>query len=590
MNICEEKYELSVTGRKWIRKVADERSIYSIKNSFMLDEIDARLLASRDIEINEIENFIDPKIKNLLPDPFHLKDMDKAVKRTIESINNGSKIIIFADYDVDGATSSALLKRVFDKIGLDSEIYIPDRIIDGYGPSAKAMDRFKESGADLVFTLDCGALAFDALSHANEISLDVIVIDHHIGAELLPHACAIVNPNRLDEETKTCKNLAAVGVTFMFAIALISTLRKDGFFKDRAEPNLMEMLDLVAVGTVCDVMSLTGINRAIVTQGIKILNQKKNLGLKTLMEIAAIDTAVDCYHIGFVIGPRINAGGRVGKSYLGAKLLSTEDEVKAFEYAIELDNFNNERKLIEQKHLQEAILMAEEQIDNNAIIVSNDNWHLGVIGILAGRIKDRLRKPTIVINFDGDIGKASARSTKGVNIGAKIFDAKNLGLIIEGGGHAAAAGFSIHKSKLPDFIEYINGNLNLEKEKLEIENFAFYDLTITSDGLSFDLIDSINKLAPFGHGNNEPIIKISDLFVLKANIISDKHINMLLAPDRSSYGKNCIKAISFNSVGTEIETTIMSNYPHKITIYGNIRVNEWQNKSNLQFLIHDIKI
>jgi single-stranded-DNA-specific exonuclease len=525
----------SVLNKEWRLKEAPEKVVNRYMQLFSLSEIEARIIAARGIEEENLANFLDPKLRNLMPDPYHLLDMEKAVNRIVEAIIQGQKICIFGDYDVDGATSSALLKKFLYSIGCDVEIYIPDRMKEGYGPSPEAMTKLHLKGIKLVVTVDCGAMSYSAIDTANNLKLDVIVIDHHICADILPKAFAIINPNRLDETT-SYKYLAAVGVSFLFAIAIAQKLRKDGFFESKkiSEPDLLEYLDIVALGTVCDVMPLVGLNRAFVKQGLKMMAQRKNIGLKALSDIASIDSFPSCYHLGFVLGPRINAGGRVGESYLGSDLLSTDCEIKAMELARKLEDFNLQRRFIESEIIDAAIGMAALQSSDNCIMVSGP-WHPGVIGIIAGRIKELYNKPVAVVSVIDGIGKASCRSVYGVDFGRTLAEAKIHGLIEVGGGHAMAAGFTAKEEMLPRLKEFLNDEFGKYKDKILENKICEYDLELTSSGMSVELYNQIHSLAPFGNGNSEPFVKIDGLFVLKAHIVGEKHISCLLVPDRNSY-------------------------------------------------------
>jgi single-stranded-DNA-specific exonuclease len=385
-------------GKYWRSRDYNEGFISDLTRILKISDLLARLLSSRVNSIEEAEQFLDPKIKSQLPDPMHLKDMEQAINRTIKAIAASEKICIFADYDVDGATSSALLLNIFQELRVDASIYVPDRISEGYGPTAEAMHKIHKKGVSLLITVDCGSVAFDALGAASDIGMDVIVIDHHISMDNLPKAVAVINPNRLDE-TSECKNLAAVGVSFLFAVALLTKLKSVGYFQEKnlTPPNLINQLDIVALGTVCDVMQLTGLNRAFVKQGLKVARSRKNMGYKTLCDVANIQEAINCYHLGFVLGPRINAGGRVGKSSLGATLLSTNSELEAHNIANELERHNEERKVIELIMIEEANAMAEIQKDDPMLFIKGEGWHPGVIGIVVGRLKEKYNKPVACI-------------------------------------------------------------------------------------------------------------------------------------------------------------------------------------------------
>jgi single-stranded-DNA-specific exonuclease len=576
----------SILGKKWSQRPSNDNLVQQLVQRLGISEVIARLLNSRGITLEQTESFLSPKIKDLLPDPFHLKDMDKGVSRVIEAITRGDSICIFGDYDVDGATSSALLKRFFRDINIDVMVYIPDRIKEGYGPSAEIMRALKAKAVDLVITVDCGAMAFDALSAAKDISLDVIVLDHHIGGAELPEGVAIINPNRLDELSEY-RYLAAVGVSFLFIVALVSKLKTIGFFNDKPCPDILQYLDLVALGTVCDVMPLIGLNRAFVAQGLKIMAKRNNIGLRILSDMARLDSVPTCYHLGYVIGPRINAGGRVGRSDLGSNLLSTTSEDEAHNIALELERYNAERKEIENHLLQEALGEAERQSHRNVIVIAGQGWHPGVIGIIAGRVKEKYQKPTAIIAVNDGIGKASCRSVKGVNFGAKIVDAKLQGILEDGGGHAMAAGFSIKEENIAQLHDFLDQTMAAEYNDFLVNYSSEYDAELTTSSLTLDLVHEINKLAPFGNGNYEPVVRIDDLFVINANVVGEKHISALLAPTQTAYGSKAIKAIAFNSTDNDLGALLIKSRS-KISIIGHLQINKWNDRDNLQIIIHDV--
>ncbi len=576
----------SVSGKIWEAKNIDERLVYKYINDFEISDLLARILVARNVEEDKMQSFIHPKIRDLLPDPFHLLDMEKACKKVAEKILAGDKITVLGDYDVDGATSSALLKRVFTQLGANCSVHIPDRAVEGYGPTLYAIDKFKKEDSKLVITVDCGITSFDAIKYANSVNLEVIILDHHLSAEILPDAYAIVNPNRFDETTRY-KNLAAVGVAFLFSVGLIKILRNHGYFQNIEEPNLLDLLDLVALGTICDMMSLVGLNRAFVIQGLKIMSKRKNLGLKILAEYGKIDSKLTAYHLSFVIGPRINAGGRVGKSYLGSHLLSTNDENTAFDCAAQLEIFNEERKVIEQKVLDEAIQIVERQQKKNYILIFSDTWHPGVIGIVAGKIKDLYQKPVVVIAIEEDIGKASCRSVKGIDLGSKIVEAKNRNILLSGGGHAMAAGFTLRKDCIDSMIEFLDFSMSKENNILLQNKNCFFDISLSPNGVSLEIAEEIQKLEPYGNGNSEPIIKVDGMYVLKATI-TNRHINCLLASDSSTLKSKAIRAIAFNSVGTPVGDALLSAKPLNLSILGNLKINHWQGMTTTQISICDI--
>ena len=573
----------SVSDKKWQIKDIDNQKILQLMQQYNLNEVTSRILINNNIPLNNISSFLNPKLKELMPDPYLLKDMDKAVERVFSAIKSNEKICVFGDYDVDGATSSALIKSYLGDLGINVSVYIPDRILEGYGPSESAMKKIKNAGNNLVITVDCGTLSFDALSAAKKIGLDAIVIDHHLGSETLPEAIAIINPNRLDEDFEY-NNMAAVGVSFLFLVAL---QKKISSIYEKL-PNLLSYLDLVALGTVCDVMPLKGLNRAFVKQGLKVMSKRNRLGLNILSDVSAIKEEITAYSLGFVLGPRINAGGRVGEASLGSKLLTETDYSKGLEYAQKLDKFNSERKEIEAKMLDESLDIAEKQKDNNIIFVQSKKFHQGVIGIIASRIKEKFHKPAAVIAIENGIGKASCRSITGVDLGAKIVEAKLQNILLAGGGHQMAAGFSIEENKIDELYKFLNTAIEPEMKNTADPYLQFYDFEVSVDGANIELIDSINSLSPFGTGFPEPIAKISDLFVLKARVINNKHVSCMFASDRNAYGSKALQAIAFNVIDTKIGDILMSPIPHKISVIGTLKINLWQDKENPQIIIKDI--
>lgn len=581
----------SSSSKYWFFRDYNENYISELSRIYNISDLQAKILSSRVLSIDEAEKFLNPKIKSQLPDPFHLLDMEKSVSRTIDAINNSEKICIFADYDVDGATSSALLKNIFNQIGIDNTVYVPDRIEEGYGPTSIAMEKISASGTSLIITVDCGSVAFEPLEKASNLGMDVIVIDHHISLDHLPKAIGVINPNRLDE-TSQCKNLAAVGVAFLFAVALVMRLKENDYFKKKNinPPDLMGQLDLVALGTVCDVMQLTGLNRAFVTQGLKVAKSRKNIGLKTLCDVSNISEPINCYHLGYILGPRINAGGRVGKSSLGANLLSTNSAIAAQEISEELDKHNNERKVIEMTMLEEAMQMAEVQIDDKMIFVAKDAWHPGVIGIAAGRLKEKYNKPVAVIALNDGVGKASCRSIKGVDFGYKIIEAKQKDLLIAGGGHAMAAGFTVAESKLHELQKFLNDKFEKDLSDSNEHLKEYYDADLTTSAATIEFMHEINSLEPFGVGNPAPVFRFSNLYVLKADIVGSKHIRVLFAPIKESYSSKPLSAIAFNAVDTQLGNVLLSHKSLTLSVFGKLKINKWQEQETVQLQLSDVLV
>jgi len=578
----------SLSGYKWSLREADNVLVTSLAQKFRLPEIAARLLALRGIDHESAEEFLNPSIKAALPDPSHLKDMDKATSRIVKAIIEGEKIYIFGDYDVDGATSTALLVRFFKMAGVDVGFYIPDRMVEGYGPSITAYDKIKADGGKLIITVDCGTLAFEPIKYGNDNGIETIVIDHHLSSSSLPEAVAIVNPNRIDESSELT-NLAAVGMCFLLAISVNRLLRESGFYK-KQEPDILSLLDLVALGTVCDVMILTGLNRAFVSQGLKVLAKRKNKGLVALADVGRIDEIPSTYHLGFVLGPRINAGGRIGEAALGTKLLTTQNVDEAFDIALKLDKLNQDRQAIEALALEEAMAQAEKINEISPIIFVRNNentsqWHEGIIGIVAGRLKEKFHKPAIVFAFKDGVGKASGRSVTDVDLGAAVTSAKMEDILINGGGHAMAAGLSIAEDKYDEFAQYINHRLGDSVKKYLTSKSLNIDAIISLSAITVGLIEKIQKLAPFGNGNPEPRFAIRNVTVTSAKIVGKDHI-MCFLEDANSTKK--LKAMYFKAGGTEAGEKILNSYGKKFDIAGKIKLNRWNGYEKAELIIDDV--
>ena len=577
----------SVTGKNWIFKKFNNDDVKKYSEDYSLDEIVARLIAIRKKNIKNIDLFINPTIKNLMPNPFKLQDMDLAVERTCESIKKKELIGIFGDYDVDGATSVAILSRYFLSLNQKIYTYIPDRKKDGYGPNIKNFKKLINLGIKIILTVDCGTSSFEPIKLAQEKKVDVIVLDHHQTQTKLPNAFAIVNPNRIDDKSEL-NYLCAAGVCFVFLVALNKKLRDIGWFikNNTPEPNILEFLDLVSLGTVCDVVPLIELNRAFVKQGLKILKKRSNLGLKTLYDMCKINSQPTTYDLGFALGPRINAGGRVGKSSHGVELLLCNEPQVAYKIASDLDKSNQERKSIELLLTEKVSHEVKKYHNHPVLVLSGENWHEGVMGIVASRIKDKFNKPTFLISFNKEEGKGSARSIYGFDVGSEIIKAVQLGILKKGGGHKMAGGFSIEKKN----IDIFRDQLIKDYEKLKInsaknENF-YIDAIVSPSAINEEFYEHINYLAPFGSGNNEPKFMIENLKVLKSYIVADKHIkSTLLGRDGSA-----IKTFAWNVVNTPIESGLNVNNKKLINITGKIRLNEWKGNKSIEFIIEDLSV
>ena len=581
----ESKNPISATGRAWQVREVDERLVAAIAREHDLPEIVARVLVARGIDIDSVEDFLSPTLRNALPDPSHLLDMDKGAKRIADAIIAGEKIAIFGDYDVDGATSSALLARYFRALSLTPILYIPDRMKEGYGPNRKALLALRAQGAALAITVDCGTLAFEPLLAAKQAGLDMIVVDHHLGEARRPEAVAIINPNRLDE-TSPHRQLAAVGVAFLLLVAVNRELRGRGFFAQHSEPDIKEWLDIVALGTVCDVVPLTGVNRALVAQGLKVMAGRRNIGISAVLDMTKSDEKPSVYSCGFIIGPRINAGGRVGKSDLGVRLLATQDELEAKQLAAELEQYNAERKAIETMVLEQAMAQAEMMDENLPLLtIAGQGWHAGVIGIVAGRLKERFHKPVAVIAVVDGVGKASARSVTGVDFGAAVIAALEEGHLVAGGGHAMAAGFTVEEAKIPALSAFLQTRMNGQLQQISGQRKLMLDGIISISGASVELLTELEKLAPFGQSNPQLRLCIQQVVNLKSDIVGEHHVKTLLI-DKISNTR--LSAITFRCVGTKLGDVLLGSCGKTIDVAGQLRLQEWNGKQTVSLNIDDI--
>lgn len=577
----------SVSGKSWVFKKFENSDLIKYTENYSLNETVARLLAIRKKNIENIDLFLNPTIKNLLPNPLQLKGMKIAIERAYKSIKKKELIGIFGDYDVDGATSAALLKRYFLSLNQSVKTYIPDRKKEGYGPSIEAFNSLINLGVKIIFTVDCGTLSYKPIEEANKKEIDVIVLDHHQSDVKLPNACAIINPNRYDDTSKL-NYLCAAGVCFMYLVGLNKKLREENWFNNNhiIEPNILDFLDLVSLGTVCDVVPLIGLNRAIVKQGLKVLKNRSNLGLKTLYDLCNISSQPTTYDLGFALGPRINAGGRVGKSSHGVKLLTSNDPKETYQLALDLNKFNEERKSIELI-LSEQIFLEVKNFHNHPVLVlSGNNWHEGVIGIIASRIKEKFNKPTVLISLNNDLGKGSARSIFGFDIGSQIIKAAQSGIIEEGGGHKMAGGFTIKKKNINLLRDFLIKNF--EKTLTNTSNIVnlYLDSIIAPSAINEEFYENINSLAPFGAGNSEPKFVIENLQVIKSDFVADNHIRSILC------GKDgtIFKSFTWNAKNSPLEKILTQKNKKKFNAAGKMKLNEWHGKRNVEFIIEDIAI
>ena len=577
----------SLTERAWRERPADPELVRRHQLSLGLSEPLARALASRGVGHDEGADYLNPTLKALFPDPSAFTDMDRAAAVLVDALERRRPMVVFADYDVDGASSSAQLVRWFRALGCELPIYVPDRITEGYGPSPAAFRRLKAEGAELVITVDCGAAAHDALACAAEIGLEVVVIDHHLmRGEEIPAVAALVNPNRPD-----CRSgqghLAAAGVTFVLLAALNREARRRSLFGGRREPDLRQWLDLAAMGAICDVTRLTGFNRALAAQGLKVMSAWRNPGLKALLEVAGSQGPASVFHAGFVLGPRINAGGQIGRADLGARLLSTDDAEEARALAAELDQLNASRKEVEREVLEAAVRIIDRemnQADAPVLLVAADDWHPGVIGIVAGRLRERYRKPAIVVGIDraANIGKGSGRSQPGVNLGRAVQAAFDAGLLLAGGGHAMAAGLSVRPDSLPELREFLCDRLAGETDAAAAADALEIDAVVTTAACERGLWQDFQRLAPFGPGNPEPMFAAADVRIERPMALRGGHVRCTLV-DRT--GKK-LKAVAWRVEDSELGRRLLQE-GGAIHVAGRLKPDDWQGREGVEFEIED---
>ncbi len=583
----QETQELSIGGNFWNVAEVNERATELMCQKLGISSNLSKLLFLRGIDVDTAASFLNPKLSTSMPNPSVLKDMDKAAERIADAVINHQKIGIIGDYDVDGATSTSVLRLFLMYLGVETAVHIPERE-EGYGPSDLAFQEFSDFGADLVITVDCGTTAFDILDKWAE-KFEIVVLDHHEAETKLPKVYAVVNPKRLDQndDYPDLAYMAAVGVVFMTIVAVNRLLREKNFYSDSlVEPNLMQWLDLVALGTVCDVVTLLGLNRAYVTQGLKVMANRQNLGLRTLADLSGINERPDAYHLGFVLGPRINAGGRVGKACVGSRLLCSSNPLEAQNLAQELNNFNQERKDIECYVLEQSIEMLEgTPQDWPMAFVYSKGWHQGVIGIVAGKLKERYNLPAFVMSIENDEVKGSARSIAGIDLGALIIAAKEKGVITKGGGHTMAAGFSLTEEQIPLFKQFAGEYIAKCLNNVKPHPILNIDLNLNLTAVNDNLCEELEKLKPFGTGNPEPLILIRNVFFEKPYIIGNGHIKCELKGMTQKH----LTAIAFKVVDTDIGNEILSKRHDCYDVVGNLRFNRWNNRTTLQFMIADIK-
>ncbi len=574
--------EKSFSGRTWRLRPIDEGEALALSQRFDLPEIVGRILNGRGVGLEEAAGYLDPKLRDFLPDPSHLIGIDAASARLADAIEDGEPIAVIADYDVDGATSCALLTRHLQALGASVHFDVPDRLDEGYGPNAKAFARLEEQGCQLVVVVDSGTTAFEPLAEATANGHEVIVVDHHAAEERLPDALAVINPNRLDQESPL-GDLAAVGVTFMLCVSLNRIFRGRG--KTTGQPDLRQWLDLVALGTVCDLVPLSGLNRAFVAQGLQVAARCDNPGLKALAAAARLKDAPDAGQFGYALGPRINAGGRTGQSSLGAKLLTSDDPEMVTTIAAQLDALNHERRRIEK----DVLAAAEHQLQSTlagipALVAAGEGWSPGVVGVVASRLVERYHRPAIVIGLEDGVGKGSGRSIKGFDLGAAVIAARQDGLLAKGGGHPMAAGLTIEADKIEAFRIYLADRMAASfgpglppPPELQLDA----DLEVQS--LTTDLGDALDRLAPFGRSNPEPRLLIRKAEVHNVRRIGDNHIDAWLSDPSGAR----LRAVAFRIADQPLGEALLGAGGRALQIAGRLKIDTWQGRRRPSFQIDD---
>ncbi|PZQ53881.1 MULTISPECIES: single-stranded-DNA-specific exonuclease RecJ [Novosphingobium] len=585
----------SLTGKSWRWRGGNmdlSESASGISAGFsggLEDDIVTQILLSRGVPREDLERHRTPSLRAFLPDPSVFRDMDAAAERLAQAVMANETVTVYGDYDVDGATSAALLILLLRGLGHDARYYIPDRLLEGYGPSGEALVRIAQEGSSLIVTVDCGAMAFEALEMAHGAGVDVIVVDHHKCAPQLPRAAALVNPNRLDESEIAAGHghLAAVGVAFLLAVATVRTLRRRGFFAGRSEPDLFALLDLVALGTVADVAALHGLNRALVAQGLKVMARRDNIGMAALIDASRLNRAPTCSDLGFALGPRINAGGRVGESTLGVRLLTTTDADEAQVIAAQLSRLNDERRGIEQVVQEAAEAQIERQHNRSVMVLAGAGWHPGVIGIVAGRIKEKTGKPTLVIAMDADEagnGKGSGRSIPGVDLGAAIIAARETGLLVAGGGHAMAAGLTVAPDKLDALSEWLDSLLAADVARASANQSMLLDLALAPRGLTPELVEKLESAGPYGMGWPGPRVAVGPVHVIKADTVGADHVRLIVGGQDGAR----FKAMAFRSAETEMGQALLhATQGRRLWLAGRAKIDDWGSRPQAELHIDD---
>ena len=585
------RVERSARGLRWVERLAREKESLAIAIAQQHDvpEILARLLAGRGVDADEAADFLDPTLKSLMPDPATLQDMELAADCLARAIRDKRPMAVFGDYDVDGAASVALLRRFVAAHGHATQFYIPDRTLEGYGPNIAAFEQLIEDGAKLIITVDCGTASHEPIARARELGADVIVLDHHQSDENLPDALAVVNPNRQDDISGQGQ-LAAAGVVFLFLVATVRQLRREDWYGDEvAAPNLLQWLDLVALATVCDIVPLRGLNRALVAKGLQVMRQRRNPGLRILADTARLTSAPASYHLGYVLGPRLNAGGRIGRADLAAQLLSSEDETQIAEIAATLERLNTERRAMQEALQEEALSQAEATLQTRAdaaiAVAQGEGWHKGLVGLVAARLTERLSLPSLVISWDGDgSGSGSARSIKGADIGAAIRAAAEAGHLLRGGGHAMAAGFTLTRDKGQAFVAYMEDQIRAQVTEARGQKRLKLDGALMASGATSDLMTILEQAGPFGAGNPQPRFAFPSHICKYAKIVGERHVRCVLTA--SDGGR--IDAIAFNCADSEMGKLLLNSQGMPLHAAGHLRRNNWGGREKIELQIEDV--
>jgi len=568
--------ERSATGRRWEARLDDTRMADAISQRHELPDILGRVLAARGVDVDEADAFLTPTLRRLMPQPSALRDMEKGAARLADAVMHGEKIGVISDYDVDGVSSAALLLRFLRTVGHDATVHIPDRLTEGYGPSAKAVTSLKEQGAQILVTLDCGVMAHDPLAHAAELGLTAIIVDHHLAGETLPEAHAVINPNRQDD-ISGFGYLCAAGVVMILIATINKTLRARGWYgAERPEPNMLQWLELVALATVCDVVPLKGLNRAYVTQGLKIMARRENAGLAALADVARLKRPPDCHALGFLLGPRLNAAGRIGNAALALKLLTTGDPGEAMGIAQQLETLNRERQAIEMAVVDQALRQAEAAMGTErrprVLVVSSKGWHPGVVGLAAARLKERLGLPSFVLAEDkeGKFAGGSGRSITGVDLGSAVRAAYESGVIAKGGGHAMAAGLTVEAARLGELRAFLEEKLSAQVEAV-VNRGLVIDGALSVGGATLELIELLEQAGPFGSGHPAPVFAFPAHRVAYASKAGNDHISCTLV---SGDGQR-IKAIAFRALGTDMGELLLAERSFPLHVAGRLSIDDW---------------